>query len=103
MHPARAGAMIWDAVRLWLLLTLATLLVGVLLRPAPTLATEGLNHAGLFVQVGDLPYTAGACWQPAASTSSASAPEPSVTGAAMGSMRAMTPSPPSAPKAGSET
>jgi hypothetical protein len=36
--------MIWNAVRLWLLLTLATLLAAVLLRPAPTLAHDALNH-----------------------------------------------------------
>jgi hypothetical protein len=45
--------MIWDAVRLWLLLSLAALLAGLLLRPAPTLADDALNHAGLIVRDGE--------------------------------------------------
>ena len=40
----------WHIVRLWLLLSLATLLAGVLLAPRPTRADEGLNHAGLIVR-----------------------------------------------------
>jgi hypothetical protein len=44
--------MIWDAVRVWLLLSLATLLAAILLRPAPTQADGQLNHAGLIVRDG---------------------------------------------------
>jgi hypothetical protein len=43
----------WDLVRLWLLLTLATLLASVILRPAPTLADGELHHAGLVVRDGE--------------------------------------------------
>jgi hypothetical protein len=45
--------MSWNIVRLWLLLSLATLLAGVLLRPAPTLADGQLHHAGLVVRDGE--------------------------------------------------
>lgn len=34
----------WHMLCLWVLLSLATPLAGVLLAPAPTLAEEGLNH-----------------------------------------------------------
>src|SRR5215208_3116869 len=52
MHPARTGGMIlpWHIIRLWVLISLAALLAGVLLRPAPTLADEELHHAGLVVR-----------------------------------------------------
>lgn len=43
----------WDAVRLWLLLSLATLLAALLLQPAPTQATDVLHHAGLIVRDAD--------------------------------------------------
>lgn len=48
----------WHIVRLWLLLSLATLLAGVLLAPAPALADDHLNHAGLVVRdaAGRLTY-----------------------------------------------
>ncbi len=39
----------WHIIRLWVLISLAALLAGVLLRPAPTLADE-LHHAGLVVR-----------------------------------------------------
>jgi hypothetical protein len=52
MRPARPGGMIWDAVRLWLLLSLATLLAAYLLQPAPARADE-LHHAGLIVRDGE--------------------------------------------------
>ncbi len=45
--------MIWDAVRLWLLLSLAVLLAALLLHPAPTLADGELHHAGLIVRDGE--------------------------------------------------
>lgn len=45
--------MIWDAVRFWLLLSMAVLLAAMLLRPAPTLADENLHHAGLVVRDGE--------------------------------------------------
>ena len=44
--------MIWQAVRIWLLLSLATLLAAILLRPAPVQADDRLNHAGLIVRDG---------------------------------------------------
>src|SRR5215211_6963761 len=40
----------WHIIRLWVLISLAALLAGVLLRPAPTLADEELHHAGLVVR-----------------------------------------------------
>jgi hypothetical protein len=40
----------WDTVRLLLLLSLATLLAALLLRPAPTQADDALHHAGLVVR-----------------------------------------------------
>ncbi len=40
----------WHIVRLWLLLSLAALLLGVLLAPRPMLADDDLNHAGLIVR-----------------------------------------------------
>jgi hypothetical protein len=48
----------WHVVRLWLLLSLATLLAGVLLAPAPARADEEFNHAGLVVRdaAGRLTY-----------------------------------------------
>lgn len=39
----------WHIIRLWVLISLAALLAGVLLAPAPTLADE-LHHAGLVVR-----------------------------------------------------
>jgi hypothetical protein len=52
MYPARTGSMTlpWHIIRLWVLISLAALLAGVLLRPAPTLADEELHHAGLVVR-----------------------------------------------------
>jgi hypothetical protein len=43
----------WQVVRLWVLLSLAALLAGVLLAPAPVLAQDTLNHAGLVVRDGE--------------------------------------------------
>jgi hypothetical protein len=40
----------WHIIRLWLLISLAALLAGVLLAPRPTLADEELHHAGLVVR-----------------------------------------------------
>lgn len=40
----------WHILRLWVLVSLAALLAGLLLAPAPTLADEALNHAGLIVR-----------------------------------------------------
>jgi hypothetical protein len=40
----------WHIIRLWLLISLAALLAGVLLAPAPTLAGDELHHAGLVVR-----------------------------------------------------
>jgi energy-coupling factor transport system permease protein len=40
----------WHIIRLWVLISLAALLAGVLLAPAPTLADEELHHAGLVVR-----------------------------------------------------
>jgi hypothetical protein len=40
----------WHIIRLWVLISLAALLAGVLLAPRPTLADEALNHAGLVVR-----------------------------------------------------
>lgn len=40
----------WHIIRLWVLISLAALLAGVLLVPAPTLADEELHHAGLVVR-----------------------------------------------------
>src|SRR4051794_20293535 len=40
----------WHIIRLWLLISLATLLAGVLLAPRPTLADKQLHHAGLVVR-----------------------------------------------------
>jgi hypothetical protein len=48
-----AGGMIWHAVRLWLLLSLATLLMAILLSPAPTRADGTPHHAGLIVRDGE--------------------------------------------------
>lgn len=50
--------MIWQVVRLWLLLSLATLLAAMLLRPAPSQADDTLHHAGLVVRdsAGRLTY-----------------------------------------------
>lgn len=45
--------MIWHTVRLWLLLSLATLLMAILLSPAPTRAGSTLHHAGLIVRDGE--------------------------------------------------
>jgi hypothetical protein len=42
----------WDLLRLWVLLSLATLLAGLLLTPRPTRAEDDLNHAGLVVRDG---------------------------------------------------
>lgn len=132
--------MIWDIVRLWLLLSLATLLVALLLRPAPTLANAHPRHIeaelgsgasfGWIVTTdqawwteagGWVPYpaasricpdqavsqaaaaSAGAWAQPAAWTSSASAPDISTTGAAARSILAIMPPPSFAPAAGSAT
>jgi hypothetical protein len=54
MRPPRAGGMSrWDIVRLWLLLSLATLLAGIVLHPAPALADDALHHAGLVVRDGE--------------------------------------------------
>ena len=43
----------WHIIRLWLLLSLAALLMGVLLAPRATLAEDDLNHAGLIVRDGE--------------------------------------------------
>ena len=40
----------WHIIRLWVLISLAALLAGVLLAPRPTLAGEELHHAGLVVR-----------------------------------------------------
>jgi hypothetical protein len=40
----------WHIIRLWVLISLAALLAGVLLAPAPTLADDALHHAGLIVR-----------------------------------------------------
>ena len=40
----------WHLLRLWVLISLAALLAGVLLAPAPTIADDELNHAGLIVR-----------------------------------------------------
>ena len=40
----------WHIIRLWVLISLAALLAGVLLAPRPTLAAEALHHAGLVVR-----------------------------------------------------
>jgi hypothetical protein len=40
----------WHIIRLWVLISLAALLAGVLLAPRPTLADEKLHHAGLVVR-----------------------------------------------------
>ena len=40
----------WHIIRLWVLISLAALLAGVLLSPEPTLADEELHHAGLVVR-----------------------------------------------------
>src|SRR5918995_12120 len=40
----------WHIIRLWVLISLAALLAGVLLAPGPTLAEEELHHAGLVVR-----------------------------------------------------
>src|SRR3712207_1967821 len=40
----------WHIIRLWVLISLAALLAGVLLTPAPTLADDELHHAGLVVR-----------------------------------------------------
>ena len=43
----------WHLLRLWVLISLAALLAGILLAPAPTLADDELNHAGLIVRDGE--------------------------------------------------
>jgi hypothetical protein len=40
----------WHIIRLWVLVSLAALLAGVLLAPRPTLADDELHHAGLVVR-----------------------------------------------------
>ena len=40
----------WHIIRLWVLISLAALLAGVMLSPRPTLADEELHHAGLVVR-----------------------------------------------------
>src|SRR5215218_9061291 len=40
----------WHIIRLWVLISLAALLAGLLLAPAPTLADEDVHHAGLVVR-----------------------------------------------------
>jgi hypothetical protein len=40
----------WHIIRLWVLISLAALLAGVLLAPTPTLADDELHHAGLVVR-----------------------------------------------------
>jgi energy-coupling factor transport system permease protein len=40
----------WHIIRLWVLISLAALLAGILLAPAPTLADDELHHAGLVVR-----------------------------------------------------
>ena len=40
----------WHLLRLWVLISLAALLAGVLLAPVPSLADDELNHAGLIVR-----------------------------------------------------
>jgi len=40
----------WHIIRLWVLISLAVLLAGVLLAPGPTLAGEEFHHAGLVVR-----------------------------------------------------
>ena len=40
----------WHVIRLWVLISLAVLLAGVMLAPRPTLADEELHHAGLVVR-----------------------------------------------------
>jgi hypothetical protein len=40
----------WHIIRLWVLISLAALLTGALLAPAPTLADDELHHAGLVVR-----------------------------------------------------
>src|SRR5918996_2251438 len=40
----------WHIIRLWVLISLAALLAGLLLAPRPTLADEELHHAGLVVR-----------------------------------------------------
>jgi hypothetical protein len=40
----------WHIIRLWVLISLAALMAGVLLAPAPTLADDELHHAGLVVR-----------------------------------------------------
>src|SRR5687767_12448212 len=40
----------WHVIRLWVLISLAALLAGVLLAPTPTLADDKLHHAGLVVR-----------------------------------------------------
>jgi hypothetical protein len=40
----------WHIIRLWVLISLAALLAGVLLAPRPTLADDGIHHAGLVVR-----------------------------------------------------
>src|SRR3954464_3340418 len=52
MNPSRFGSMTlhWQLIRLWVLISLAALLAGVLLAPAPTLADEVVHHAGLVVR-----------------------------------------------------
>jgi hypothetical protein len=40
----------WHIIRLWVLISLAALLAGVLLAPTPTLADDEIHHAGLVVR-----------------------------------------------------
>ena len=42
----------WHLIRLWVLVSLAALLAGVLLSPAPAVADDKLHHAGLVVRDG---------------------------------------------------
>lgn len=58
MHSARASGVIWDLVRIWLLLSLAALLIALQLRPSPSLAQDEIHHAGLIVrdEAGRLTY-----------------------------------------------
>jgi hypothetical protein len=52
----------WHIIRLWVLISLAALLAGVLLAPRPILADEELHHAGLVVRDAEGRMTYG--WVP---------------------------------------
>ena len=52
----------WHIIRLWVLISLAALLAGVLLAPRPTLADEELHYAGLVVRDAEGRMTYG--WVP---------------------------------------